>query len=321
MQTELQITRRMFLLAAGGTLAAARAVGADEVRPPVTAAVFTPDGQRLVTGSQAGIRVLDWPSLKPAGSISTQLSHVHDLVFSADGNQLAAVGGRPADEGTLELYRWPESGPEQHLLLHDDLIYAAAPLPQHRWATASADGRVKVLDSDGVVVQTLTGHAKGVLAAVALPDGATLVTAGLDQSLRVWDAETGELKRTLAIHTGAVRGLAVRPSERRPAHPYVASISEDRTVRLWQPTIGRMVRFARLPVAPLSVAWTPDGRHVAAGCRDGRVRVIDPDTVEVVEEHVAGSGHVWSLAAHPLRPQFAAGGSDGNMTRVTVEPP
>lgn len=221
MQGNAYITRRMFLLAAGGTLAAARAVGADEVRPPVTAAVFTPDGKRLVTGSQAGIRVLDWPSLKPAGSISTQLSHVHDLVFSADGNQLAAVGGRPADEGTLELYRWPESGPEQKLLLHDDLIYAAAPLPQHRWATASADGRVKVIDSDGVVVQTLTGSREGRSGGGCSSgwsdagDGrARSVPAGLGGCNRHAEADAGESYRSRPGAGGATVGTVADTSVR-----------------------------------------------------------------------------------------------------------
>ncbi|MFG0334743.1 MAG: WD40 repeat domain-containing protein [Maioricimonas sp. JB049] len=315
------ISRRMFLLATGGTLVALPAARADVPRPPVTAAVFTSDGNRLVTGSQAGIRVWEWPSLQQAGEIGTQLSHVHDVAFSPAGRWLATAGGRPADEGTLEVFRWPEGTLVRRSLLHDDLIYAVTSLSDDRWVTASADGTVKMVAGDGNVVQTLTGHAKDVLAAVVLSNGETLVTAGLDQSLRVWDVATGELKRTLAIHTGPVLGLAPRPSEGRPAHAYVASVSEDRTVRLWQPTIGRMVRFVRLDEVPLCVAWTFDGRHIAAGCRDGIVRVIDPDTVQVVEAHAAGRGHLWSLAAHPTRREFAAGDSDGNVTRVAVKQP
>ncbi|QDU37679.1 WD domain, G-beta repeat [Maioricimonas rarisocia] len=319
MHPNQHISRRAFLVAAGGTCVVSALASAGESRPPVTAAVFTPDGNQLATGSQAGIRLFGWPSLKPVGRIATQLSHVHDLVFASDGLHLAAAGGRPADEGTLEVFRWSDDALVRRSLMHDDLIYGVAPLPDDRWVSASADGTVNVIDRDGNIERTLTGHAKGVLTAVVLPDGATLVTAGLDQSLRVWNAATGELKRSLAIHTGPVLGLAVRPSEDPLPHPYVASISEDRTVRLWQPTIGRMVRFVRLVEVPLCVAWTHDGRYVAAGCRDGLVRIIDPDTVEVVAEYVAGSGYIWSLAAHPTRREFAAGGTDGIVTRIAVE--
>ena len=45
----------------------------------------------------------------------------------------------------------------------------------------------------------------------------------------------------------------------------VASASADRTIRIWQPTIGRLVRYVRLEAEPLSIAWL-----------GGRFRVSSP---------------------------------------------
>ena len=84
-------------------------------------------------------------------------------------------------------------------------------------------------------------------------DGKTLVSAGVDQSVRVWDLESAKLIRSLNQHTKPVHALALRPTE--VGLPMVASAAGDRTIRLWQPTIGRMVRYVRLDAEPLNIAW------------------------------------------------------------------
>ncbi|MGH7129235.1 MAG: WD40 repeat domain-containing protein, partial [Planctomycetaceae bacterium] len=150
-----------------------------------------------------------------------------------------------------------------------------------------------------------------------LDDGQTLITGGLDDTLRVWNAETGQSLRTLSQHTAAVHGISLRPGPPAGALPMIASVSRDRSVRFWQPTIGRMVRFARLDEAfPLAVAWSPDGDRLIAACNDGRVRVIDPDTVQVVRNLPALEGWAYSLAVHPDGQGLAVGGSGGAVRQV-----
>ena len=128
--------------------------------------------------------------------------------------------------------------------------------------------------------------------------------------------------RALTNHTAAVHDLALRPPAAgadRPALPLVASVSEDRTVRLWQPTIGRMVRFARLPDAvPLAVRWTVNGTRLVVACTDGRVCVVDPDTAAVIAQIEAIDGWAYSLAVHPDGKEIAVGGERGQLTRVRL---
>ncbi len=145
-----------------------------------------------------------------------------------------------------------------------------------------------------------------------------LVTGGLDQSLRVWNAITGEPLRRLDNHTAAVLGLALRPGQAAGALPMVASIGADRTLRFWQPTIGRMVRLARLESVPLALAWAPDGRLVGVACADGHVRLIDPDTLAVLADLPALNGRPYSLVAVPDG-GFMVGGEAGQLKRVAFE--
>lgn len=99
----------------------------------------------------------------------------------------------------------------------------------------------------------------------------------------------------------------------------VATVSGDRTMRLWQPTIGRMVRFAQLDCSPLAVAWLPDGSLVAVAGDDGHVLLIDPDTVKIVNNLPAIGGRAYSLAVHPDDGSLVVGGQNGQLKRVRWE--
>ncbi len=288
--------------------------------PPVTAAAFAPDGKAVLVGSQAGIEVLSWPGLKPLRKLTTKLAHVHDLAFAPGGEVLAAAGGAPADEGAVELFRWPSGEPLRRVAGHADLVCAVAWRGDGgEWASASADGSCRVHGAaDGKCRQVFNGHSRPVLAICYMPDGKTVLSAGIDQSLRLWEAKGGREVRALENHVGPVHALALRPAADPDALPFVASASADRTVRLWQPTIGRLVRFKRLPSAALTAAWSPGGEKVLVGCADGRLRVIDPDSLEVLQEEAVLKGWAHTLAVPAKGGEVLVGGERGQVKSVRL---
>ena len=229
-------------------LALLPAPGGRASEPPVTALAFAPDGRSVLAGSQAGLVVRSWPDLKPVRKLPTTLSHIHDLAFSPRGDVLAAGGGSPAESGAVELFRWPEGTRFYHDEPHDDLVYALAWKDDgSAWASASLDRTVQVHAPGGETVRALEGHSRGVLGLCYLPDGRSLVSAGIDQSLRVWDAESGRPLRRLENHTGPVPGLALRPSRPDGGPPMVVSIG------------------AGPDGPPLATDHRPDGSPVEAG--------------------------------------------------------
>ncbi len=288
--------------------------------PPIAAIAFTPDGRSVVVGSQAGLAVHHWPDLKWQKKLDTELVSVHDLAFSPNGRSLAVAGGTPSEEGLVEVFAWP-SGESLYVLSgHEDSVLAVAWQSDSSLATASLDHEVAVWDvRTRKPVQRLKGHSRGVSALCFLAEEQLLISAGLDQNLRVWNTGSAELVRTLNNHTRPVHQLAPRPVV--AGIPLVASVSDDRTVRLWQPTTGRMVRFAKLNTIPLAVAWLPDGSQVAVAAADGHVRLIDPDTVEIIQDIPAVDGWAYSLSVHPTDGSLLVGGRNGQLKRIIPKAP
>lgn len=294
--------------------------------PPITAvAIDEPNGQ-TIEGSQAGLVVRSWPELTLSKFLPTQLEHIHDIALSPDGTILAVAGGIPAESGAVELYRWPSGELWKRLEPHKDLVYSVAwRSDSKQFALASADKTVTTfVTATAQCAEVLEGHSRPVLAAEFLPGEQGLLTAGVDESLRFWvrsqtAPESAVLKRTFTNHTRQVVDLALRPAH-QDAPPVIASIGEDNTVRLWQPTIGRMMRFARLESAPQAVCWVYDGNSIAVACRDGKVRIVDPDTVEVKLELDALSGSAYCIAMDS-RGWILVGGAGGKLKRLAGHSP
>ncbi len=79
-------------------------------------------------------------------------------------------------------------------------------------------------------VRTLEGHTGTVRSVVVTPDGKRIISAGgsRDNTIRVWDFETGTLQTTLDGHTSAVTSVAAAPDSR-----HIVSASVDKSVRVW----------------------------------------------------------------------------------------
>jgi len=60
------------------------------------------------------------------------------------------------------------------------------------------------------------------------PDGRYIVSGSWDQTVRVWERDTGKEVQKLTGHQSGVDSVAVTPDGR-----YIVSGSSDETVRVW----------------------------------------------------------------------------------------
>ena len=118
----------------------------------------------------------------------------------------------------------------------------------------------------------LEGHQAPVLSVAWSPEGRRLASGSNDRTIRLWEAETGQLLRVLEGHQAPVLSVAWSPEGRR-----LASGSEDRTVRLWEAEMGQLLRVLDGHRAQVwSVAWSPEGQTLASTSFDGEVRIWRP---------------------------------------------
>jgi WD40 repeat protein len=103
------------------------------------------------------------------------------------------------------------------------------------------------------------------------PDGSTVVSAGADRTIRVWDAKSLKPTRPpLRGHEDSVNSVVISPDGK-----IIASGSDDQTIRLWDAQTGQPIG------APLrghenvvsSVAFSPDGKTIASGSGDLTLRL------------------------------------------------
>lgn len=122
-------------------------------------------------------------------------------------------------------------------------------------------------DDDGVLEATLPHDDPASVVAWA-PDEATLLTAGGDAVVRLWDVATGALVRSYVGHDGMVTAAAWLPSGTQ-----FASGGMDGHVLVWDVATGALVHTLPHQERVSDVAVSANGRWVVASFADKMVRI------------------------------------------------
>ncbi len=275
---------------------------------PVTAAVYSPDGRRILVASKDGkARILDAASFRvlhvlPHGAAVTSASYgpggATVVTTSEDGT------ARLWDAGTGSLVRtFRHAGPVLGASFGGRLLAtASADRTARIWNLANGrlvrvlkhPGTVNaaVLNRRGTLVATvaedpagvlrarlfdvLTGRLvwtspeKGVTGVVFSADGRLLVTTSTDRSARIWDVSTERLLHVLK-HEGHVVSASFSPDGTQ-----LVTASEDGAAWVWDVATGARQLLLTGPTGFVeSASFSRDGRFILISSTDAIARVYD----------------------------------------------
>ena len=108
--------------------------------------------------------------------------------------------------------------------------------------------------------------------------GKRVVSASWDESIRIWDAETGKELNVLEGHTDGVNSASFSPDGK-----HIISVSADGTARIWDAETGMELR--KFDGSYTSAAFSPDGKKIAFGSTDGTIMIWDnPSLQQLIDD-------------------------------------
>ena len=178
---------------------------------------FNPAGQLAAVTTDGSLYLADPASGETQGLSDRFPGAPTGLVFSPDGVWLAVCGAE-------NLYVWDAASAT---LRRQDQGAGCVFSPDSTLVvTVGAAGTVELRDPASGAVVTEIDAGPGI---AALAFSGSLLAAGYaDGTVRLWDIETGSLRRALSGHTGTIRQLAFSPDG-----SLLASRDGDTTIRLW----------------------------------------------------------------------------------------
>ena len=166
------------------------------------------------------------------------------------------------------------------------------------WAQTATN----VLGRKRLLRALLEGHTDKVLFASFSPDGARIVTASMDDTARVWNADGSGTPTVLAGHTDTVLSARFSPDGKR-----IVTASLDRTARVWNADgSGTPIVLAGHAESVDSASFSPDGTRIVTASSDKTARVWNAD----------GTGTPIVLAGHTESVNSASFSPDG--TRIVT---
>ena len=274
----------------------------------VNSIVFSPDGNTIASASDD--RTIRLWNVSTREHIKTLMAHadsVSRVVFSSSGETIASAG----NDRTVRLWNANTGELLKTFTGHTENVNAIAFSPDGN-TIVSGSGRlvyrgeredvgtcvgqgIRLWNAHtGELLKILKGHTSVVNSVVFSPDGNTIASASghwcgyeskasAGEEIRLWNAHTGELLKTLKGHKDVVSSVVFSPDGNLIVSGdwydwdgYLSSGTWSGEIRVWDAHTGEHLKTLKGHTGGVSsLVFSPDGKTLANGRTDGTILLWD----------------------------------------------
>ena len=258
---------------------------------------------------------------------------INQVVFSPDGEILATAGmvrgeesgeqeegeeNKPVDVGRVRLWNVADGSHRRDIELRGGEVFSVAFSPSGDrivWGgnersirvaavAEGADAPIEHRPFDIPWIPFPAGpqdelevirDAKADIELIRFLDNQRVLVAIHERVCRV-NLASGRIERSFRGDWGDIQAFTLSPDGRL----LMACGWHERMVRIWDvETEALQLEIEQHPERLFGCGFSPDGRQIVTGCRDGVVRTFDAATGELKQEIVGHVGRIWSTLYHP----------------------
>ena len=164
-------------------------------------------------------------------------------------------------------------------------------------------------------VKFQTGHSDAVRSVSFSPDRKYIASGSDDDTVKLWEVESGKEIRTFTGHTDDVESVSFSPDGK-----YLASGSADDTVKLWEVESGKEIRtFSGHTSYVSSVSFSSDGKYLASGSWDRTIKLWEVESGKEIRTFSGHTDFVRSVSFSPDGKYLASGSEDDTVKLWELE--
>jgi WD40 repeat protein len=258
----------------------------------------------------AGDKYFAWGGKNPVVKISgkpplnSHFSSINAVDFSNDGRLLLSG----SSDNNIKLWD-VESATllktfSEHVTATEDVVFT----PDGKSAISAENNYIVYWRNavDGPIGRlALYGHSGLVFSVDISNDMNTIISGSQDKTIKVWDAHTGDLLKTINDHNSIVYCVEFSPTGEK-----FASCSADSTIKIWDSRTLELIKTLKNNGPLKSISYHSSGKYIASAGPGSVIYIWDLSNDELFRTLEGHTGMVKTVKFSPTGNNIISGGSD-----------